>query len=147
MRIKISTRVEADYRKVFAKFDQHLFLKLNPPLMPVKLLRFDGMNVNDEVHLELNFPGKKQLWVSRITEYAAGSEEIYFVDEGIQLPFFLKSWRHFHRIIRQGNHSAIVDDIFFECKWAFLDYLIYPFLYLQFLYRKPVYRRFFNLPH
>lgn len=141
MRIKIFTRVEADYRKVFAKFDQHLFLKLNPPLMPVILLRFDGMNVNDEVHLELNFPGKKQLWISRITESAADSEEICFVDEGIQLPFFLKSWRHRHRIIRRNGHCVIVDDIHYQAAFSLMNYLLYPILLLQFLYRKPIYKR------
>ena len=141
MRIIISTHVKKNYQVVFARFGEALFLRLNPPLIPIKLLRFDGMQVDDEVHLELSFFHKKQKWVSRITEFVANPDEIYFVDEGIQLPSFLKSWRHQHRIVRQNGHTVIIDDIRFHSTFRVFDYLLYPFLYLQFLYRKPVYKK------
>ena len=144
MRITISTLVNGHLQAAFERFNRELFLKLNPPFPPVKLLRFDGMAVNDEVHLELNFLLKKEKWISRITDFSAGKDEIYFVDEGVQLPFFFKSWRHKHRLIYRENQTEIVDDIRFECKFTFLNCLVYPVFYLQFLYRKPVYRRHFE---
>ena len=144
MNIRISTLVNEDYRRVFAQFNRDLFVRLSPPFPPVRLLRFDGSRVNDEVHLELNFLVRKEKWISVITDQQADAEEIYFVDEGRQLPFFFESWRHKHRIIRRGSQSLIVDDITFQCKWKLLNYIMLPFLYLQFLYRKPIYKRFFN---
>lgn len=145
MRIKISTLVKQPYTQVFAGFDQNLFIKLAPPFPPVKLLRFDGCKVDDRVALRLNFIFFKQTWESLITDYQENQQEISFVDEGVKLPFFLKYWKHHHRVIKQGQHTSIVDDISFKTPFFLLDYLMYPVLYLQFLYRKPIYRKTFAL--
>jgi ligand-binding SRPBCC domain-containing protein len=51
-------------------------------------------------------------------------EEIYFVDEGIQLPFFLKSWLHLHRIVNRNEHAVIIDDIRFRSPSRMLDILL-----------------------
>lgn len=144
MRIKILTAVKQSMAATFARFDQQLFVKLNPPFPPVKVVRFDGMAIGDEVHLELNFLIRKVRWVSRITEFSETSEEIYFVDEGIELPFFLGKWHHLHKIRRRGDQAEIIDDIHFEGPIPLLTLLMYPFLYLQFLYRKPIYRKHFD---
>lgn len=144
MRLQVTTYVDQDFRRVFAQFDRELFLKLNPPFPPVQLLRFDGMKPGDEVHLQLNFIIRKEIWISVITELSATEEEIYFIDEGRQLPFMFRSWRHRHRLIRQGEQTLIVDDITYQGRVKLLDYLLYPFLKLQFLYRRPVYKRWLN---
>jgi ligand-binding SRPBCC domain-containing protein len=60
------------------------------------------------------------------------------------LPFFLSYWQHTHRIRRQGEHTAITDDIQFKTPFLLFDFLMYPVLYAQFLYRKPVYKRLFG---
>ncbi len=141
MRIKIKTKVNKDYKAVFEQFDKDLFLALNPPIMPVKLLRFDGCKTGDEVHIQLPF---KTLWISDITEFSASEKEIYFIDEGRKLPFPLKKWKHKHRIIKLSeNETLIVDDINFSTNFILLDILIYPTLFLQFLYRKPIYKKWF----
>lgn len=146
MHLSISTKVRAYYLQVKEGFTQDLFLKLNPPFPPVKLLRFDGCKKGNQVILELNFILFKQKWESDITMDNTDDKVFEFVDVGVRLPFFLKSWNH-HHIVRHisENECEIVDDIHFNTPFILLDYLMYPALYLQFLYRKPIYRKIFNL--
>ncbi len=134
MRIYLKTKVAQDMQAVFAQFDEHLFLKLNPPGLPVQLVRFDGCEVEDEVHLK--FPFGMQ-WVSVITKAGQTDKMCYFVDEGRRLPFPLKKWTHQHLVVKETKGTAIVDDIFFQTQYKLLDVFIYPFLWLQFAYRKP----------
>lgn len=145
MRIRISTKVKQSYQKVFDGFTKDLFLKLNPPFPPVKLLRFDGCNKDDKVILRLNFIFFKQIWESLITDNQEKDKEIYFIDEGVKLPFFLKKWKHQHIIQEDENGGAkIVDYIQFKTPFLLSNYIFYPILYLQFLYRKPIYRKVFR---
>jgi ligand-binding SRPBCC domain-containing protein len=144
MKLSLSTNVSKSYKEVFGFFTRELFLKLSPPFPKVKLLRFDGSDKQDKVVVELNFLIFKQEWESVITEKSETKEEIYFVDEGVRLPFFLKKWRHTHRIIKDGDKTNIVDDIEFETPFRPFDILFYPILYFQFAYRKPIYRKIFG---
>ncbi len=66
MKIVVETQVEQGYLDVKAGFDQSLFLRLNPPFPPVKLLRFDGCQKGDLVSLELDFLLFRQKWKSAI---------------------------------------------------------------------------------
>lgn len=143
MRIKIKSEVEQSYRDVFAGFTKDLLLKLNPPFPPVKLLRFDGSCQGDRVILELNFIFFKQEWESVITKDHQDDTEIYFIDEGVRLPFFLKYWQHRHRVVKRGEQTDIVDDITYRTPFWLSDYLMYPVMYLQFLYRRPIYKKVF----
>ncbi|UZD21503.1 hypothetical protein PBT90_18470 [Algoriphagus halophytocola] len=140
MKISISTPVNQDYLTVKKGFNSDLFEKLNPPFPPVKLLLFDGSEVGDMVSLELDFLLFKQTWTSEITESEVSASEYYFVDVGVQLPFFLQTWRHKHRILNLGDESIIRDEIEFTSP---ISWLLYPVLYLQFLYRKPIYKKIF----
>jgi ligand-binding SRPBCC domain-containing protein len=130
--------------KVFEQFDQTLFLKLAPPFPPVKLLRFDGCMPGDVVSLELNFLLFKQVWTSTITAYESNKEGIYFIDEGTHLPFFLTRWHHKHLMQATTDGCLIADDITFESPWFLPAWLLYPVLWLQFAYRKPIYRKMFG---
>jgi ligand-binding SRPBCC domain-containing protein len=143
MQIKIDTPVSRDYKSVMKGFDESLFLKLNPPFPPVKLLRFDGCRKGDVVALELNFLFFRQKWISLITDDGLSEDEFYFVDEGTELPFFLKYWKHRHRILRRGTTSVIVDDITFKTPFLLMDWLFKPVLWLQFAYRRPIYKKVF----
>ena len=145
MRLTLTTSVAQPYQTVFAGFDANLFLRLAPPLVRVRLVRFDGCRVGDVVALELKPLGMPaQRWTSRITEFAETADEIYFVDEseGADLPFFLRTWRHKHRICRNGDGATIIDAIEYTAPLG-LNYLLYPILWLQFAWRKPIYRRTF----
>lgn len=144
MRIVIATLVNQGYQSVARGFDQHLFEQLNPPFPPVKLLRFDGSKKGDVVALELDFFLFKQTWESQITENGKTTKEWYFVDEGVKLPFFLSYWQHRHQVVQVGTHAKIIDNITFKTPFFLLDYLFYPVMWLQFLYRKPVYKRVFR---
>ncbi len=126
-------------------FDLKLFKALKPPLMSLDVERFDGCDPGDEVHLKVGLGPFKSTWVSLITENQESLEETYFVDVGKELPFPLKNWRHIHRVKNIGeNVSEIQDDIEYSTGSSVIDVLMYPILYLQFAFRKPVYRKFFD---
>ena len=144
MKIQINTSVSASLTQVKGGFTEDLFLKLNPPFPPVKLLRFDGCKAGDSVVLELNFILFKQQWVSDIIEDNETEEEWFFVDRGVKLPFFLKKWTHRHIVNEDGSGAQIIDDITFSTGTLLTDLLFYPALLGQFLYRKPIYKKVFK---
>jgi ligand-binding SRPBCC domain-containing protein len=145
MKILIQTQVNQEFRTVWDGFDLSLFEILSPPFPPVKVLRFDGCLKGNFVSLELNFLLFKQTWTSEITEQQATDDEIYFIDEGTKLPFFLSYWQHKHRVVRNpSGGTLIIDDISFKTPTLFTNYLFYPLMYLQFLMRKPIYRKVFQ---
>lgn len=144
MQIQLETHVEQGYLDVKAGFNESLFTKLSPPFPPVKLLRFDGSEKGDRVTLELNFILFKQKWTSEITEDKTTEMEFYFVDQGTELPFFLKKWRHKHRVISTGIGSIIRDEIEYDAPFKVLTYLLFPALWLQFAFRKPIYKKIFR---
>ncbi|TDB67955.1 SRPBCC family protein [Arundinibacter roseus] len=145
MKVTLQTPVSAPLRTVWEGFDESLFTKLSPPFPPVRLLRFDGSYPGDIVSLELNFLLFKQKWTSIIASQQETEQEIYFVDEGQTLPFFLSFWRHTHRLIKtESNGTLIADEIEYRTPFLILDYLMYPFLWAQFAYRKPIYKRLFS---
>ncbi len=148
MKITIETAVEQSVSDVWKQFDDKLLLKLSPPFPPVKLISF-GQKVGEKVTFELNFFILRQLWVSKITDSYLSADESFFIDEGITLPFFLKYWKHKHRIVRDNTTSGskIIDEIEFRTPTVLTDYIFYPILYLQFLYRKPIYQRVFKTPN
>jgi ligand-binding SRPBCC domain-containing protein len=141
MQIIIETPVQQDFRQVWKGFNQNLFLQLKPPFLPFRLLRFDGSETGDEVHI-LIF---NQRWEALIVEHGETATEIFFIDVGKKLPFPLQTWRHRHRILKTPQGSLIVDDIHFVTISKLTDYLIYPLLYLQFAARKKIYQRVFSI--
>ncbi|HRI28699.1 MAG TPA: hypothetical protein PK239_07585 [Chitinophagales bacterium] len=145
MQILLTTTVKDNAKTVFAGFTRELFIALKPPLVPLKLLRFDGCKTGDEVHLSLGF---NQHWVSVITQSGeTDSGGIAFTDEGVKLPFFLTYWKHRHIIEpNTAGGSDIIDHITYKSHLPVLEYLLYPVLKAQFAARKPVYRRFFGMP-
>ncbi|WP_461072730.1 SRPBCC family protein [Spirosoma horti] len=145
MHIVLKTQVEQSLPAVWAGFDRTLFEKLSPPFPPVDVVRFDGCLKGDTVHLRLNFLFFRQDWISHIIDQQTSHNEIFFVDQGFQLPFFLSYWQHHHRLQRSvDDQTIIVDDITFKTPFRLTDYLFYPLLWIQFAYRKPIYRRIFR---
>ncbi|MFY7825646.1 MAG: SRPBCC family protein [Flectobacillus sp.] len=144
MNIFLKTPVEQSIQEVWEGFDEKLFKALAPPFPPFRVLRFDGCVTGDKVGIELDFIFFKQNWESDIVEHQKTEEEYFFVDKGTKLPFFLSSWQHKHRIVRVHTQTYIIDDIKYNTPNIILDFLIYPVLYLQFLYRKPIYKRYFK---
>lgn len=145
MKIYIETPVASSYKEVMAGFDRNLFEALTPPGAKVELLRFDGSSLGDIVHLRLKLLWVIETdWISDIVEEGTNDQEAYFVDQGTHLPFFLSAWRHRHVVKNVGDGSIIIDDIEFTAHNKLFSLLLYPMLYLQFLYRKPIYQKFFG---
>jgi ligand-binding SRPBCC domain-containing protein len=144
MKLILSSAVRMSPQRVWDGFDRNLFEKLAPPYPRIRLLRFDGSESGDIVEVELNFGFFKQIWQSLITEHGVSEDEIWFVDEGRRLPFFLRHWRHRHRLVRTDSGTRIVDEIEYRTPFYVFDYLMFPLLWTQFFYRKPIYRRVFN---
>ena len=144
-RITVATAVSTPIQKVWEQFDEDLFIALKPPFLPLIVDRFDGCKPGDEIHLQVG-PFKMK-WIGHITEANSSNERYEFIDEGIQLPFPLKKWRH-HHIIQQtaAGHSEIIDDVLYSCHNKAQEILIHPFLGLQFALRRPVYQRLFGRP-
>ena len=150
MRIICKTTINQSLPQVWAGFDRHLFEQLTPIFPPVRIIRFDGCLRGDVVQLELNFFLFHQNWVSLIVDQKTASDEIYFIDQGTQLPFFLSYWQHHHRLHRiidpktAQEQTVIVDDVTFRTPFLLTNVLVYPVLWLQFLGRKFTYKRRFK---
>ncbi|TAE75760.1 MAG: hypothetical protein EAZ85_01730 [Bacteroidetes bacterium] len=145
MRLYFKTKVNLLPEKVFEGFNEQLFLKLAPPFPPVRLQRFDGCKAGDKVVLKLFFIFFSQIWESTILKQVTTKNEIYFIDRGTKLPFFLKQWQHSHIIqSNEDGGSFIIDDIEYHTPFWLLDYLMYPSMWFIFAYRKPIYRKIFK---
>ena len=144
--IKITTRINnAHHINVYSKFNETLFLKLAPPFPKVTLLKFDGCIKGDFVKLKLNFPFFSQIWESEIVENGEDNQSIWFIDKGTKLPFFICKWQHHHHIKQDKNDVLIIDSInFYSHNWL-ITLLFYPIIYMQFLYRIPIYKSLKNL--
>lgn len=144
MKLVTKTTIPLNYKDVFDQFNQELFESLTLPLVDIEVLQFEGTEVNDQMILKINLPlGLSQHWHGIVREKERNDEQCYFMDEGFQLPFPLKSWQHYHRIYNRGQECWIVDEVHFLSKNLFFDLLLYPLFKLQFLLRKSQYRRFF----
>jgi ligand-binding SRPBCC domain-containing protein len=131
-----------------AGFTRELFLALAPPFPRFSLRRFDGCRRGDQVEIELVMGPLRQRWTSLITDHGQLPDGThYFVDEGQVLPAPLRYWRHRHLIEPgPGGGSVIVDAIEFRTASVLLDTLLYPAMWAQFAYRKPIYRQYFGRP-
>ncbi|KYG81525.1 hypothetical protein EV198_1716 [Roseivirga ehrenbergii] len=144
MKIKISTKVEQDLSNVKEGFNERLFIRLNPPFPKVELNRYDGCKSGDIVGLTLNFFLFKQEWISEIIDQTETEQRFEFIDVGKKLPSFFKRWRHKHIMERLESGTMIVDDIEYTTPFLLLNYILYPLIYFQFIYRIPIYKKWFR---
>jgi len=145
LKIVLSTKVQQDYRQVYEGFDENLFTSLTPPMPKVHLMEFGGTQIGKETHLILDFVFFKDEWISTVTEEGKCEEQIFFIDEGKKLPFFLKYWHHEHRLFKTAENETIIQDyILFKTPSWLTDILFYPALFLQFAWRIPIYKRIFS---
>ena len=143
MRIQIFTKVEGNYKTVYQKFNQNLFVALQPKFPKLKLLRFDGSRKGDIVHIQFVFP--KMDWISEITEDKVEDSYAKFIDVGKKLPFGLCSWEHQHIIHKVDDHNCVIEDAIKFTSWnKIFTALCYPLLYFSFLQRKPIYKSYFK---
>jgi len=139
MRIVLKSTVNSSIKKVNANFDKELFKYLLPP--GAKLIEYGGSSKGDIVHLKLPIAGT---WKSKITDNGQNDERIFFVDEGVKLPFPLKRWKHKHILHKKGRSTVIEDNILFSTGFILSDLFVYPFLYLAFAPRIKQYKKYFG---
>ena len=146
MHVILCTAVAQPPAQVMAGFTRELFIALAPPFPKLRLLRFDGCRTGDQVEIELDTLVKRLLWTSLIVDDGQLADgTLFFVDEGQTLPPPLRYWRHRH-LIQPGPQggSIIVDDLEYRTATPALDALLYPAIWAQFAWRKPIYRRWFR---
>ena len=146
MHVILRTAVAQPPAQVLAGFTRELFIALAPPFPKLRLLRFDGCRTGDQVEIELDTLVKRLLWTSLIVDDGQLADgTLFFVDEGQTLPPPLRYWRHRH-LIQPGPQggSIIVDDLEYRTATPALDALLYPAIWAQFAWRKPIYRRWFR---
>jgi len=146
MHLYLRTHVAASPADVSAGFTRELFVALAPPFPPFRLLRFDGSQRGDEVHIELGAGPARFRWTSLITDHGITPSGVYyFVDEGRQLPPPLRYWRHRHLMQPAPDGGTyIVEDLEYRSPFRWLDALLYPAMWAQFAWRRPIYRRWFG---
>ena len=146
MRVILRTAVAQPPAQVMAGFTRELFLALAPPFPKMKLRRFDGCRAGDQVEIELDTVVKKLPWTSLITDDGVlPNGTHFFVDEGQILPPPLRYWQHRH-LMEPGPKGGclIVDNLEYRTASKLLDILIYPAMWAQFAWRRPIYRRWFR---
>lgn len=145
MNIYFETTVERPFETVRDHFNEELFAFLKPPGVTVDIERFDGCKKGDEVHLLLHTLGKKQKWVSLITDSDGDSESWFFIDEGKVTPWPIASWKHTHTVKKLSDSSCeIIDDINYTCSPEWMAPLAAPAMWLAFAIRPFKYQQFFR---
>ena len=147
MHFTIQSRIqEANADLVFEGFTEDLFTWLSPAFPKMRVLRFDGCKRGDFVSVSLFIPGlPAQTWLSEITAQRSEPGQLHeFIDEGRTLPFFLKQWKHVHRIEQKGNDVEITDAIEFKTPWYFPEIVGLCLLYPSFYSRKRKYVSYFK---
>jgi len=142
--VVVGTLVDAPFDRVVAGFGSPLFSVLNPPFPRTHLIRMDGNLPGHRIELKLDFGLFSQDWTGVITAQAESYSHYWFVDQGVRLPFFLRSWEHFHGIIEISARVTYITDAirFREAPWI-PRFLMRWMLLLLMRYRSPRYKRYF----
>jgi ligand-binding SRPBCC domain-containing protein len=128
-------------QEIIRVFDFDLLRALSPPMMKPDLVSYGGYAPGTTIHFRLNTPFGIKDWKGMITEYRENEAEIYFIDQGVELPFGIKSWKHKHRLIRTTYGTEIRDEVEFSFYGVLSRLVLTPGIWLQFLYRKPLYSK------
>lgn len=144
MNFTIETPIPLPADEVYRQFDRKLLEALLPKFPPAKLLHYEGSDVGSLVTVRLWTPLGNADWTVTIVERGEDKNGFYFIDEGKELPVFLKAWRHEHRVNHRGNESVIIDDISFDVSSWLPKKLVYKQMKEQFANRQPVYRKYFS---
>ncbi len=146
MKINFETIVTSKLDHVVDSFNLELFQKLSPPLAKMRMIQFDGCLKGDEVKFTMSFLGIEQYWHSLILDDYKSANEVYFIDIGKDLPWPIKAWHHKHIMKTvDGDKTAIIDEIEYECNSELLTLVFKPLLIGYFYYRKIIYKKVFNV--
>ena len=134
-----------DYQKVRKAFESIRLVEFLTYLQPIKIIEWSGIEVGKIAYFKLWFFGWRNFKVAH-TEYQADDNHLFFVDEGIDLPLGISSWKHNHRVIKDKNNTIIEDSLSFSHVNNYMGYILFPILIFPILIRKILYRiYFFNI--
>ncbi|HAZ14179.1 MAG: hypothetical protein A2X86_02565 [Bdellovibrionales bacterium GWA2_49_15] len=149
-KIEFLSHVPVSIEVVKEHFTEELFKYLLPPILPVKVVRFEGVEKGARYEFELLPihlpPPFSTTWSGKIVDSGDVQGGFYFVDEGTNLPFPLKSWRHLHRILPNPQLGGIdiLDLVEYSCHIPLLEYSLYPSFFSLFVFRKQRYAEYFR---
>jgi ligand-binding SRPBCC domain-containing protein len=132
---------DVNIQDVYSVFDFRLLAELSPPIMKPEAKLYEGNELGDQLYFVIRTPIGDYPWKGKVTEESITENEIYFVDEGIQMAFGMSAWKHKHRLIKTDYGTLIRDEVFFDTKNVLLKYVLLPGVWMQFLYRKPLYEK------
>ncbi len=127
--------------EIMGIFDFSFLSELSPPMMKPEAVVYEGNRPGAKIHFRLKTPFGKKDWKGEINGYGETPDEIWFSDEGKEIPFGIKTWHHKHRLIKTEYGTKIRDEVEVTFKNALLTPLLAPGIWLQFLYRKPLYSK------
>jgi ligand-binding SRPBCC domain-containing protein len=81
---------------------------------------------------------------SKVTEWNSNAESLTYVDEGIQLPKPLTSWKHTHKITESDEGGMIIDELTVEVDPALAAPMVEGALRLHLDSRAKAYRKVFE---
>lgn len=142
MKFSINSRVRGfSPQQIIEVFDFDLLRELSPPLMKPHALIYEGNRPGSRIHFRLATPSGVKNWIGKIDGYGESENEIWFSDEGIEIPFGIKTWKHKHRLMKTDYGTIIRDEVEVEFirPWTALFKL--PGIWLQFIYRKTLYEK------
>lgn len=149
MNFTLETRVRGHFLSVFGQMNRDIFDLLPPPVGRVEVLRYEGEQPGNVVEVVLHLPLlPPQPWRTDMVAREVSETEAFFTDAHVQgpQPFFLRAWRHTHRVVADGpDHSRIRDEIFFAGPWWIPGIALYAVLWVQFAARRPRYRAIFGV--
>ena len=144
MQFTFVTQVSAKRDAVASQFDQSLLLKLQPPLVTMRLIQYDGQFRGDELQFAVGFGKFTQTWHGKITQHRYTEKDWLFRDEEISVPHPLYKWQHTHALKANPAGTLIIDRVKFQGKNPLYTLLLCLPITLMFLLRKPQYQRWLS---
>lgn len=126
---------------------EHVWLFFQSAENLVRITRFPLVSIDSDptvaqgknIKLKLNFILFRLKWLLKIKEV---EEKVFFIDEGLHVPFPFKKWQHIHSFSQKGNQTVMTDEIEFE---AYLPaFIIRILLFGMFRDRGKVIQRYFE---
>lgn len=127
-------------------FKRELLESLLPTWPKAKILRYDGDQIGDQIHVQLAMPWGKHLWVTHVIDSMQSVDEYAFIDESYTPPPPLSYWHHKHTLKATADKKGtlIIDSIQYKAKPGFLAGFMKFVLNAQFKARDPQYIAYFK---
>ena len=138
---KVNIR-RTDFKKVVEAFSDISFVKFLTYLQPIRIIDWSGIDNSQLAFFKLWFFGWKNFKVKHF-DYKTSSNELSFIDKGVELPLGIKTWNHKHIVRRNKKVTTIIDILDIEHTNIAIGYILFPVLVFPILIRKFLYKMYF----